>query len=167
MKFVTYAAIALILNLLLIVVPVSALSIETGHPLLVQKIFRHTENSLSAKGTGLAAANSSPCNTPNLSFDVESNLTSENAVLFYNVTGIASEPVQEISIDPQLYRFNDDDEAHAVLVFQRDPVICTNASVCIAAGSFIPIWDVDNVTGTYFGKGTVLFTPYEECHAVL
>jgi hypothetical protein len=167
MKFATYAGIALILCLLLTVVPVSASSIETGHPLLIQKLFRHTGNSLSAAVSGLAAGNSSPCNTPDLSLDADADLFYENGAFFYNVTGIASEPVQEISIDPRLYRYNDDDAAHAVLLYESDLVVCTDTSGCSAAGNVTLVQDYQNKTGYFFVNGTVLFTPYEDCHAAI
>jgi hypothetical protein len=167
MRFTTYAGFALILCLLLTVVPVSASSIEAGHPLVIQKLFRHTGNSLSTAGFGLAGNNSSHCNTPDIAFDADADLFYENGAFFYNITGIATEPVQEISIDPRLYRYNDGDAAHAVLLYESDLVVCTDTSGCSAAGNVTLVQDYQNQTGSFFVNGTVLFTPYEDCDAAL
>jgi hypothetical protein len=70
-------------------------------------------------------------------------------------TATASQQLQTISMTPQIWR---QDSTGDVLVYTGSPTTCTAATACSLDGTFIPVWDIANVTGTFFANVTTLYT---------
>jgi len=114
----------------------------------------------------LKSANQEPCNTENISYHADVSFTGGDSALHYNFTGIASEKVSKITAEPRIYRIDGNDTiALDTLVFTADTVTCFDTPSCTAAGTFVPVWDIKNITSSFFSNATIIFYPYEECSA--
>lgn len=117
-------------------------------------------------GAALQSTGENPCNTGNITYDADVSFTISDAAMHYNFTGIASETVSKITVEPRIYRIDGNDTiALDTPVLMADIVTCFDAPVCSATDTFVPVWDVQNITSSYFSNATIIFSPYEECSA--
>ena len=87
----------------------------------------------------------------------QANLTSENAVLQYSGVATASKQLSTISMTPRIWRVESYGD---VLVYTGDSKTCSGTSIttCSLSGNFNPVWDISNVTGTFFANVTAIYT---------
>jgi len=91
----------------------------------------------------------------NMWVTTQANLTSENVVLHYTGIVTSSKSLESISMTPQIWR---QESTGNVLVYTGSPAICTDTDSCIIAGSFTPVWDIANVTGTFVADLTMVYS---------
>lgn len=117
-------------------------------------------------GAALQSAEEKPCNTGNITYNAEVSFTIRDAAMHYNFTGIASETVSKITVEPRIFRIDGNDTiALDTQVFTADMITCFDTPTCSANDTFVPVWDTRNITSSYFSNATIIFYPYEECSA--
>jgi len=91
----------------------------------------------------------------NMWVTAKANLTSTDAVLSYTGTATASRHLQTISMTPKIWW---QESTGDVLVYTSTSTTCTDATSCSLVGTFTPVWDFTNSTGTFFANVTTLYT---------
>lgn len=95
----------------------------------------------------------------NVVLSAKANLTSENAVLQYSGVATASQQLKSMAITPKIWKHGSTED---VLVYTGNPTTCANTKECRLNGTFIPVWDISNVTATYFANVTTVYKLSDE-----
>jgi hypothetical protein len=101
------------------------------------------------------ASNWSSGGGTNLQLISQADLTSANAVLHYAGTASSTRELETFSVTPQIWR---QESTGDVLVYSGTPTICSDAYTCSVSGDFVPVWDIDNVTGTFVANIKTSYT---------
>ena len=104
---------------------------------------------------GIVSGNWSLDKGPSMFVMTKADLTSENAVLEYSGIATASQQLASISLTPQIWKHGVTGD---ILVYTGDPTSCSDTTACSFDGTFTPVWDISNVTATYFANVTTLYT---------
>jgi len=91
----------------------------------------------------------------NVVLSAKANLTSENAVLQYSGVATASQQLASMTLTPRIWKKG---TAGDILVYTGESQSCMNTKECRLTGTFIPVWDISNVTATYFANVTTLYS---------
>lgn len=91
----------------------------------------------------------------NLYVTEHAGLTSKNAVLQYSGVATSSVPLPSMELTPRIWK---NETGGDVLVYTGAPQVCTNVPECRLSGTFVPLWDISNVTATYFANITTIYT---------
>jgi hypothetical protein len=89
----------------------------------------------------------------NSNLQISTNLTSKDAVLRYSVVVTSSTDTLSVTLTPSIWRHG---SGSGALVYIGKPTTCTDTMECKAEGTFIPLWNVKNVTASYFVNATVV-----------
>jgi hypothetical protein len=89
----------------------------------------------------------------NSNLQISANLTSKDAVLRYSIVVTSSTDTLSVTLTPRIWRHGSGSDA---LVYTGNPTACTDTKECKVEGTFIPLWNVKNVTASYFANATVV-----------
>jgi len=93
--------------------------------------------------------------TPPKQINFRFHASNWGAVLRYTATTTATQQLPTISMTPRIWR---QEPSGDVLVSTGAPTACSATDTCSISGDFIPVWDVTNVTGTFFANVTTVYT---------